>query len=88
VLEAAHIEDYINENSNHINNGICLRADIHKLFDRHLIGINNDFKVFVSSEIKDSEYRKLDNKKILLPKNKNFHPLKKLLNERFKSFRR
>ncbi len=88
VLEAAHIEDYVNENSNHINNGICLRADIHKLFDRHLIGIDNNYRISVSARVKDREYRKLNNKKISLPKNKKFRPLKKLLSERFKSFRR
>ena len=47
ALEAAHIESYINEKSNHIKNGICLRADIHKLFDKNLIGINGDFKIFI-----------------------------------------
>jgi putative restriction endonuclease len=88
ALEAAHIESYINEKSNHIKNGICLRADIHKLFDKNLIGINGDFKIFISPGLKDKEYTKLKNKKINLPKNKDFYPLKKLLNEKFKSFRR
>ena len=88
ALEAAHIENYINEKSNHIKNGICLRADIHKLFDQNLIGINGDFKLFISPKLKDKEYTKFKNKKINLPKNKDFQPLKKLLAEKFKSFRR
>ena len=65
-----------------------MRADIHKLFDKNLIGINGDFKIFISPELKDKEYTKLKNKKINLPNNKDYYPLKKLLNEKFKSFRR
>ena len=88
ALEASHIEDYINEHSNHVKNGICLRADIHKLFDKHLIGINNKFKIFVSSKIKDKEYKKYAGKELILPKDINLYPLEELLSERFTSFRR
>ena len=55
ALEAAHIERYINEHSNHVNNGICLRSDIHKLFDNHLISIDANYKIHISSKIKNSE---------------------------------
>ncbi len=88
ALEAAHIEDYINEHSNHIKNGVCLRADIHKLFDRHLIGVDSKYKIFVSSNVGDKEYRKYNGKKLILPKEKRLYPLKKLLADRFLSFRK
>jgi putative restriction endonuclease len=56
VLEAAHIQGYINEESNNVQNGICLRVDIHKLFDNGLISINSDYRVVVSSMLKSTEY--------------------------------
>src|SRR5438309_1748593 len=33
VLGAAHIQLYLGPASNHVQNGIALRADIHRLFD-------------------------------------------------------
>ena len=74
VLEAAHIQRYVNENSNHIQNGICLRVDIHKLFDNGLISIDSDYKVVISSMLKSTEYGKINGKKIKLPQNKSYYP--------------
>ncbi len=34
VLEAAHIQDYLGPRSNHLQNGLLLRADIHDLYDQ------------------------------------------------------
>ena len=86
VLEAAHIENYINEHSNHINNGVCLRADIHKLFDKHLISVDEHFTVRVSKKINDPEYTKYNGRKLSLPRRKSDYPLGELLLERFSSF--
>src|SRR5258708_30247438 len=33
LLEAAHIQPYVDERSNHPQNGLCLRVDLHRLFD-------------------------------------------------------
>ena len=74
VLEAAHIQRYVNENSNHIQNGICLRVNIHKLFDNGLISIDSDYKVVISSMLKSTEYGKINGKKIKLPQNKSYYP--------------
>ena len=74
VLEAAHIQGYVNEESNNVQNGICLRVDIHKLFDNGLISINNDYRVVVSSMLKSTEYERIDGKKIKLPNNKMHYP--------------
>ena len=74
VLEAAHIQGYVNEESNNVQNGICLRVDIHKLFDNGLISINSDYRVVVSSKLKSTEYEKINGKKIKLPKNKIYYP--------------
>ena len=79
VLEAAHIQGYVNEESNNVQNGICLRVDIHKLFDNGLISINNDYRVVVSSMLKSTEYERIDGKKIKLPNNKMHYPSAKAL---------
>ncbi|MBA4188693.1 MAG: hypothetical protein C0467_11900 [Planctomycetaceae bacterium] len=39
VLEAAHIHPYQGPTTDHPANGLLLRADIHKLFDSNLLGI-------------------------------------------------
>jgi hypothetical protein len=57
TLDAAHIEPHSENGNNQNNNGILMRADIHKLFDRGLLKINPDiFKVQVDAKIKDPEY--------------------------------
>lgn len=40
ALEAAHITPYLGEETNHPQNGLLLRADIHSLFDLGLISID------------------------------------------------
>lgn len=59
VLEAAHIVPYVDARSNLVSNGICLRADIHKLFDRNLIRIDSTGRVVVDAEVVALEYREL-----------------------------
>ena len=74
VLEAAHIQGYVNEESNNVQNGICLRVDIHKLFDNGLITIDSEYKVLISTMLKSTEYENLNGKKINLPQNKTYYP--------------
>ena len=40
ALEAAHIMPYMGDQSNLIDNGLLLRVDVHRLFDKFLISIN------------------------------------------------
>jgi hypothetical protein len=42
IVEAAHISPYRGVEDNHVENGLLLRADIHTLFDIHLLGIEPD----------------------------------------------
>lgn len=54
VLEGAHIDPYQNPASDHVQNGLLLRADLHTLFDRHLIAIHPDtLEVHVSKRLRD-----------------------------------
>ncbi len=74
LLEAAHIEPYKSEKSNHIQNGILMRVDFHKLFDAGLMTINSNYEILFSSLFLSSPYLIYQNKKIYLPINKNEHP--------------
>lgn len=74
VLEAAHIQQYINEDSNHIQNGLLLRSDIHVLFDAGLITFDNEYRVKVSPYLNSNYYQSLSGKSILLPKELHHRP--------------
>lgn len=56
ALEAAHIHEYSASGSNNVRNGLALRVDLHRLFDKRLIKINLDFKVELDSSLKGTEY--------------------------------
>lgn len=79
VLEACHIEPYINEKSNHIQNGILLRSDFHKLFDDGFITITDDYRVTISPLIKSEYYQSFNGIKLLVPDNSSYYPSLKAL---------
>jgi len=79
VLEAAHIIPYVNAASNLVVNGLCLRADIHKLYDRNLIWIEADCLVQVNASLTGSAYATLQGRKLLLPPQAKDHPDRHLL---------
>jgi hypothetical protein len=81
LLEAAHIRPYLGPKSNHSTNGLLLRADLHTLFDLHLIAIDRNYCVVVSPLLKGSEYARLDGKKIRLPDSPASHPNREVLKE-------
>lgn len=49
VLEAAHIIPVSENGCDEVSNGICLRTDIHRLFDSGHLLIHNDGKISLSS---------------------------------------
>lgn len=60
TLEAAHITPYRGEHTNHASNGVLLRADIHTLFDCHLLSFEgNTPKVVLSPRIRAGAYARL-----------------------------
>ena len=81
VLQAAHIQPYVNEKSNHVKNGICLRVDLHRLFDEGLITINDDYTIRVSANLswRSDAYGNLENKALEIPKDPRKHPSKSAL---------
>ncbi len=82
ILEAAHIVPYQGENTNNVTNGILLRSDFHLLFDFVLIGINNAYKVVVSSSLSNTEYAQHHASNIFLPKEKSQRPSREALDFR------
>ncbi|MCB1543976.1 MAG: HNH endonuclease [Methylobacteriaceae bacterium] len=63
VIEAAHIVPFSEgvRFRNDVGNGLLLRADIHKLFDKFLISIRpEDSRVVVASLLKGAAYEKLE----------------------------
>lgn len=53
VLEAAHIQPYLGAASNHVQNGLLLRSDLHKLYDRGLVAVTPDLRFRVSDRIQE-----------------------------------
>lgn len=79
ALQAAHIIPYVDARSNITNNGLCLRADVHLLYDRNLILIDGDGRIRVSSEVRDDEYRRFDGMIISFPVSSSDRPDSHLL---------
>ena len=75
AIETNHIYDYRGADTNHIQNGIPLRADIHKLWTRGLLGITREYKIVLHDKVKNSEhYKDYEGKKIKLPTNNSYYP--------------
>ena len=80
TLEAAHIKPYASSGPNHTNNGLLLRSDFHKLFDKGYITITKQLKIEVSRTIKEEfhsgkEYYKYHGNSLeIMPKNVMEHP--------------
>jgi hypothetical protein len=86
ALEAAHIVPYVNNDSNIIPNGVCLRADIHELFDRNLVTIDTSFTIRVDGSVCDTDYLRLNGKRIWLPSEPQHRPSRYLLDLRRKLY--
>ena len=80
VLEAAHIRAYSESGPHMTSNGLLLRADLHRLFDRHYITITPKLKIEVSKRIHEEyangkDYYKLHGKDLaVLPNHPNDLP--------------
>lgn len=67
VLEAAHIQEYRSKKSNHVQNGLLLRRDFHKLFDLGLITVTENYFVKVSKYLTSEYYWTFNDRMINLP---------------------
>lgn len=86
LLEAAHINPYTGKHSNIIENSLCLRVDLHRLFDKILLSINPDtHDVVISESVNDHFYKSLNGKHLNLSNNPLF---KKMLARHYETFNR
>lgn len=84
ALEVAHISPYRGQSSQHVSNGVLLRADIHTLFDLDLIGICPDtLTLVVDGSLLETCFADLDGQKLNLPRDTSMQPSKSKLNERW-----
>lgn len=87
LLEASHLQSYLTQYSNHIQNGILLRVDLHRLYDSGLLFIDSNYVVHISSILESTTYKQFDKTKILLPNNVNSYPSKESLELKKANFR-
>jgi putative restriction endonuclease len=67
VLDAAHVQPYVNKESNHVQNGLPLRADFHRLFDAGLITLDDSYRIVVSDRLNSEYYAAYEGQQILMP---------------------
>lgn len=85
ALEAAHIKPYNESGPHAVNNGLLLRSDLHRLFDRGYITITPEYRIEVSRRLKSEfenghTYYPFHGRSLAhLPPSVQDHPLEELL---------
>lgn len=81
ALEAAHIVPYRCPETNHISNGLLLRADIHTLFDLGFIAVDTTrMAIEIHPDLRATSYRTLLGAPLHLPHKEEFWPSTEALN--------
>lgn len=87
ALEAAHIIPYKGTATNHPANGLLLRADLHTLFDLHLVSICPEtYEIMIAPDLTKTCYKELIGKKLAIPERESEIPDKKALDEHYGTF--
>ena len=82
ALQAAHIKPYMGPETNHVQNGLLLRSDVHVLFDRLKVAIDTEsWEWIVHPDVSDQYYRDLDGGVVGLPDDERLWPSKMALDE-------
>ena len=94
LLVGAHIVPDAEGGPPWVQNGICMSALHHVAFDSHLIGVDPDFRVHVSSQLHEQEddnllvaITDLNGTQLRLPREREDWPDRDFLERRFVSFR-
>lgn len=79
MIDACHIEPWSISKNDTIQNGISLTPTLHRAFDRHLISIDDNYRVLVSPNLKEDptspfSIRQFEGEELLLPENKDWWP--------------
>lgn len=88
ALEAAHIKPVSEGGVHRLDNGLLLRSDVHRLYDRGYVTVTPDYKFQASRKLKEEfhngeEYFQLQDNKLWLPANFNDRPNKEFLDWHF-----
>ncbi|RDH12313.1 HNH endonuclease [Tsukamurella pulmonis] len=81
ALDGAHIIEHSDSGVNECWNGILLRADVHRLFDRSLIRIGANGRVEIDSSLAGTEYEKMTS--LQRPSKREDRPLSSALEHRW-----
>lgn len=88
ALQAAHIEPYNGPATNHVSNGILLRADVHNLFDLGLLQVEpTTLNIVAAPPIRETPYGRLHGRALRLPKYLKHRPSVAALMARWVAFR-
>jgi putative restriction endonuclease len=84
ALEAAHIRPVAAGGQHEATNGLLLRSDIHRLYDRGYVTVTPDFRFLVSRKLKEDfdngePYVPLSGQQILLPSDSSRRPNREAL---------
>ena len=84
ALEAAHIRPYCQGGIREVRNGILLRSDIHRLYDRGYVTITPDYRFEVSKRLQEDwknghSYDHFRGRDIIPPKSRSDMPDRRLL---------
>jgi len=84
VLEAAHITPYAQGGEHRVNNGLLLRSDLHRLYDRGYVTVTSDYEFKVGDKLREDfnngrSYYSLNGRKIALPPNVMLRPSRERL---------
>jgi putative restriction endonuclease len=84
VLEAAHIKPFAEEGPHEVRNGLLLRSDVHRLFDRGYVTVTPDGRFEVSRRLREDfdngkTYYALQGQRVHLPSRAADRPAPELL---------
>lgn len=74
MLEAAHIDPYAGDHTQHVTNGLLLRSDLHTLFYLHLITVTAGKLLAVSPQLRGTEYAAMNRQGLKLPRESAHQP--------------
>jgi putative restriction endonuclease len=84
VLEAAHIRPFAEGGPHDLSNGLLLRADVHRLYDKGYVTVTGDYDFRVSERLVDDfhngrEYLRFGGARIAVPRSATERPSQELL---------
>ncbi len=93
VLEAAHILGVTEGGTHELANGLLLRADIHRLYDRHLVTVTPDYQFKVSERLREdykngAAYYAMEGRPLSLPREAEMRPRREYLEAHHDRFER